>query len=559
MTQQAGPQTILAPFDGTEIELEGTTWQVERRADEFWVTARPAPVNGSPGGAPEIEKRVVMATGSHNYQLYWLESEGTAGLEQFPLVFFLREKLWVPRKSRFLRPPLERTPNETGRWKSHCIKCHATRGRKEVLPGGETRVAELGIACEACHGPGGQHVEKNESPLRRYRYHVSGDPDPTIVNPKRLPHDRSTQVCGQCHSIEIFLTPEKAADWKHEGTRYRPGDDLSKFQSTVVGRYEDNPPEVRSYLDNSRGFRLKNCFWPDGMLRVAGREYHGMLESPCYQRGEMSCLSCHAMHPGADDSRSLPTWAEDQLGWGMDGDRACLQCHPRFESPAQRAAHTHHAADSTGSACYNCHMPYTSWGLLRAIRSHTVDSPSAATSVATGRPNACNLCHLDRTLLWTAQTLKTWYGIEPPRLSADDETVAASILWALRGDAVQRALAAWSMGWEPARRASGTKWMVPYLCTLMLDPYDAVRFNAQRTLAGYPEYAATATARVVGSTKEEQSAIMTRVLNEWNRTFPGSSGRTGSNLLLRPGGMLDMDHMRRLVAQRDDQDLILFE
>ena len=40
-----------------------------------------------------------------------------------------------------------------------------------------------------------------------------------------------------------------------------------------------------------------------------------------------------------------------------------------------------------------------------SIRSHQVSSPSVAESLPpVGRPNACNLCHLDRTLAWTRIT-----------------------------------------------------------------------------------------------------------------------------------------------------------
>jgi len=551
MTQLAGPQSILAPFDGTELDLEDVTWRVERRGDEFWIRSR--------DDVAELEHRVVMATGSHNYQLYWLESNRTDGLRQFPLVYLLHDGIWVPRKSRFLQPPIETTPNETGRWRAHCIKCHATRGRKDHVPSGETRVAELGISCEACHGPGGEHVAANRNPLHRYALHVSGEPDPTIVNPRRLPHDRSTEVCGQCHGIEVFLDVEQATNWAHEGSGFRPGDELSQYQTTVSGRYEDNPPEVRQYLDNHDTFQLRYCFWSDGTLRVTGREYHGMLETPCYQRGTMSCLSCHTLHQPAGDTRPRRTWANDQLGPGMDGDRACLQCHGRFENSSEVVAHTHHPVDSTGSACYNCHMPYTTWGLLKAIRSHTVVSPSVATSLATGRPDACNQCHLDQTLEWTAQKLKEWYGIEAPELSADEKETAASILWTLRGDAGQRALMAWSMGWEPARQASGTDWLVPFLSALLMDPYHAVRFNAQRSLRAYPEYADVTTDALVGADQTQQAQMVKEVFSRWEQAFPPSARRKESRLLIKPDGTADLDRFRRFAQQRDNRPLVLFE
>jgi len=551
MTQIAGPDSVLAPFEGTELSLEGVTWRVERRGDEFWVEGK--------DDATQLERRVAMTTGSHNYQLYWLESHEESGLAQFPLVYLRREKMWIPRKARFLQPPIESTPLETGRWKSHCIKCHATSGRKEDLASGETHVAELGISCEACHGPGAKHVEANRTPIRRYSLHLNGEPDPTIVNPRRLPHDRATDVCGQCHSIEIFLDDAKAKDWAHQGTRYRPGNDLSLFQTSVAGRYEDNPPEVRQYLDHHQNFDLRYCFWSDGTLRVTGRERHGMLESPCYQRGTMSCLSCHSLHRPKDDARTFAEWAEDQLEPGMDGDQACLQCHARFANSEELVAHTHHPIGSTGSGCYNCHMPYTTWGLLRAIRSHTVESPGVAVSLATGRPNGCNQCHLDQTLQWTADKLKEWYKIEPPELSEDEKETAASLLWTLRGDAGQRALMAWSMGWQPARAASGTDWMVPFLTALLVDPYHAVRFNAQRSLRSYPDYAEATAISSIGPTEEQQLSMAEAILSEWKRSFPAASVKTESRLLLTTDGRIDAERYKRLVGERDNRALVLFE
>jgi len=556
MTQVASPRAIEAPFDGTELHLEGVTWWVERRGDEFWVRGR-EPVRNS-AEVRTLDKRIVMTTGSHNYQMYWMEGDG-AGMIPFPLVYLLYDRIWIPRKARFLRPPVERTPFETGRWGVHCIKCHATRGQPRHPPEGETRVAELGISCEACHGPGSEHTARNRSPVRRFLSYVSRGPDPSIVNPARLSHERSTQVCAQCHAIEVFLTPEKGQEWRRYGTRYRPGDDLAEYQTLVSGRYEDNSPAVRDYIDDGAVFKLRNCFWPDGMLRVAGREYHGMAETPCYQRGDMSCISCHKLHRPKDDLRALSDWADDQLGKVALGDGACLQCHQQYEAPQALTAHTHHEAGSSGSRCYNCHMPYTTWGLLRAIRSHTVDSPDVATSKETGRPNACNQCHLDRTLRWSADKLDEWYGIESPELSEDERSIAASVLWTLAGDPVQRALMAWSMGWEPARQVSGTRWMVPYLTRLLDDPYAAVRFRAQRSLSLFPEYQAVTADSIAGATKGQQIEMMRFILDDWHQRFPGSGGRHGAHLLIQADAKIDMTRFARLNALRNDESIILFE
>src|SRR5262249_104019 len=139
-------------------------------------------------------------------------------------------------------------------------------------------------------------------------------------------------------------------------------------------------------------------------------------------------------------------------------------------------AHTKHQADSAGSSCYNCHMPFTTYGLLKTIRSHQISSPTVQATLQTGRPNACNLCHLDKTLGWSAEHLHDRYGAAVPEMSADDLAVSASVMTLLKGDAGQRAIVGQAMGWGPAQQASGTGWMPPYLALLLTDSYDAVRY-----------------------------------------------------------------------------------
>ena len=118
----------------------------------------------------------------------------------------------------------------------------------------------------------------------------------------------------------------------------------------------------------------------------------------------------------------------------------------------------------------NCHMPHTSFGLFTAMRSHRVDSPNAATSAKTGRPNACNLCHLDRTLTQTAADLERWYGQPVPApMPPEHEGLAASMVWLLTGDAVVRSITAWHMGWQPALDASGRGWQAPVLAATLVE------------------------------------------------------------------------------------------
>jgi hypothetical protein len=361
----------------------------------------------------------------------------------------------------------------------------------------DTRATEFGVACESCHGPSEEHARANRNPLRRYAAHLTGGPDPTIVQPVRLAPARSSQVCGQCHSFWEFGDPQSERDANWRGLPYRPGDDLAATRFIVQPTRNLASATMKAFIEADAGF-IRDIFWPDGMVRATGREYNGLIESPCFKHATdnartMSCFSCHTMHKTADDERAIGEWADDQLAPRALGNEACLQCHRDTRGPhpitvADPSAHTRHRPDSSGSSCYNCHMPFTTYGLLKTIRSHQISSPSVQATLDTGRPNACNLCHLDKTLAWTAQYLEEWYGVAKPALDDDATSVAASLLWLLKGDAGQRAIIAQSMGWTPAQQASGSAWLTPYLALTAKDSYDAVRYIAARSQRTLPPF-----------------------------------------------------------------------
>lgn len=553
MTQVATPDAVLAPHTSRTPPFKGVAWQLSREGESIYATPL------SPAGEPLAEKeRLAITTGSHHYQIYWLESPTEPELAQLPLVWHLAEKRWIPRQSVFLAPPPPSIYMEGGRWPRGCIQCHTTNGVAHHSGDERTHVAEFGIACEACHGPGSAHVDLEREHEREGVSTSTLDPaaDIRIVNPEELAHDRASQVCGQCHGIHLFGA-EDTKRWLRDGFAYRPGDDLSASRELVRGTPEKNSASMRALLEERPGM-LDAMFWSDGEVRVSGREYNGLVESPCYQRGEMSCLSCHEMHPSSSDPRPLDHWANDQLKREMDGPRACSQCHADFKEPEKLREHTRHAAGSTGSDCLNCHMPYTTYGLTKAIRSHTITSPSVAATVATGRPNACNQCHLDRTLGWTADRLHEWFGQPRPKLDHDQETIAASVVSALAGDAGLRAILAWNLGWSPARAVSGTGWMPYVLTTLLQDPYDAVRFVAMRTVRLDPRYA-TFRPEFTHDLQTQRDVIRSGMLADWMREGLSARPDRRDAVLVRPDGSLDEARFRALYGRVDGRVMSLAE
>ena len=544
MTQIASRESVRGDFKNVTLELDGERYSLEHRDDEFWVDLvdpdwklHPAAAMKGSGSAaspvlanpPRVRRRISLVTGSHYMQAYWLDNQHGNQQFSFPFTYLFEQQRWVPRRSVFLKDPAVLSWNQV--WNVGCIDCHSTAGQPRQETDSvwyDTRVAELGIACEACHGPAAEHVRLNSDPRRRYTLHLQKHGDPSVVQPGRLSAKRSSEVCGRCHSVHAAREEE---NWLKEGSSFRPGADL-EATVRVIRR-----PET---------FKLRRAsFWSDGMIRVSGREYNGLLKTPCFQAGPMSCLSCHAMH------QSSPT---NQLAKGMESNLACVQCHTAFEG--NLAQHTHHAANSSGSLCYNCHMPYTSYGLLKALRSHQISNPSVKTSLQTGRPNACNLCHLDKTLEWTAQNLSSWYRIPQDELSPEQKGVAASILWALKGDAGQRALIAWHMGWKPAQAISGDSWLAPYLATLLEDPYPAVRYIASRSLKGLPAFGPFAADYDYLAAADQLHRASQRASRIWT---DAATPAANASLLLEKDGRLNQDAVETLRRARDNRVVELDE
>lgn len=300
----------------------------------------------------------------------------------------------------------------------------------------------------------------------------------------------------------------------------------------------------------------------------------------------MSCLSCHSLH------ESEPV---DQLEAGMRNNDACYGCHADIRDAL--VEHTHHAPDSAGSLCYNCHMPNVVYGLLGVHRSHRVISPSVQTTLESGLPNACNLCHLDQTLAWTSTRMAEWYDHDDLSgdLDADERSIASSLVLLLRGDAVQRAVAAnafWRAATdeiEPGLPASADanhaqsptavsadssqrpnaaphgpdrlQWSVPFLLELLDDPYAAVRLQAHRAIR-------TITGRdddyFYLDPAANRQAACTTIRDSWLSDFTAAQRAEQTPPLrtavpLGNDGLPDQATLRRLREARDDREVAIDE
>ena len=144
-----------------------------------------------------------------------------------------------------------------------------------------------------------------------------------------------------------------------------------------------------------------------------------------------------------------------------------------------------------------------------------------------------------------------------PELSEDDRNIAAAVQWILKGDAGQRALIAWGMGWESAQKTAGRGWLYPYLIYTLTDSYAAVRFDAWKslqTLPGFSDYPFTYTApdRALGE-------AATRAYEKWQREVRNVNAVYQPETAIDSDGHFRKDVFQRLRSERDEKPIFLAE
>lgn len=435
MTKPVAEATIVGDFrDGTRFADHDRSYTFGTRDGKPFVSV-------SFGGRPPETFTVDYTLGAKRYQGY-LSTLPEGRIYVLPVFWHVASKRWVDWK--------EITPIPDGAheirqiWNQNCFNCHGTN----IVQGydiGEKKYrstwTEMGIGCEACHGPGRQHVTLMEEWEK---------------NPASKPkYDSSSKNRQLSETLKIFSTRSSEPRRVFDTCSYCHGNKNNVF---VGFRGGDN------YADYALPFLISEPlpehdfqgeFWPDGRPNRFNRP-QALTLSGCFKAGAVTCTSCHVAH-GSRNEFSLKV----NINQGRNGDQLCTQCHsePTARPSAEQAtrtsgeqairspgnqlikasftgagleAHTFHAPESAGSRCISCHMSDVNWRLLIRRRDHTFQPPVPENTAQFGIPNACTTCHDDRTPEWAARQMNEWWGDQDRRAQAT--TLADTMYRAGSGD-----------------------------------------------------------------------------------------------------------------------------
>jgi Tfp pilus assembly protein PilF len=379
--------TVLGDFDGARFEHLGVTTSFRRTSgtgengERFLVTTE------GPDGALH-EYTVSHVFGVEPLQQYLVPFEG--GRVQALGVAWDSRPADAGGQRWFHLYPDERIPPDdvlhwTGvqqRWNYMCAECHSTdlrRGYDAARDSYSTTWAEIDVACEACHGPGSAHVAWAEAGARG----VAQDADPRLAirledhDGGRWEMDPATGIARR--SVARAAPTEVEACARCHSRR-----------TPIAGEYEHGRPLLDTHVP---ALLEEPLYHADGQIQEEVYEWGSFVQSRMYAAG-VRCSDCHDPHSLA------PRYG--------GGNTLCAQCHApeRFDTPE----HHHHAPDSAGARCIECHMPQRTYMVVDPRRDHSMRVPRPDLSLALGTPNACNDCHTDQGAAWAAAAAETWYG-----------------------------------------------------------------------------------------------------------------------------------------------------
>ncbi|WP_159517967.1 tetratricopeptide repeat protein [Sunxiuqinia indica] len=374
----ANDSTVLGDFADQTLGAQGHTYKMYRKDGKFFVYS-----DGEDGEMKEFEVKYVF--GYTPLQQYLVEFD-RGRLQTLPVTWNTVDHNWYHiADSTYQDEVIDHDnwlhwTNQAQNWNGMCAECHSTnvvKGYDSEKDSYHTTWSEIDVSCEACHGPGSQHIEWAELPkYSRSDFQNFG----LQVKTSNIDNKQYVDLCVRCHSRKSSLG------------------DMEYASGNFYNHSNPNLPD-------------EPAWYVDGQIRDEDYVYASFLQSKMYERG-IQCNDCHNVHSG------------ERL---FEGNKLCLQCHQK--EIYDTYSHHHHKSKGmpgeavvsesgvvfdvgSGTECVNCHMHGRYYMGVDYRNDHSFRIPRPDLSIKNGTPNACNQCHVEKSNGWSDKYITEWYGKE---------------------------------------------------------------------------------------------------------------------------------------------------
>ena len=352
--QEPTDSAVLGNFNNASLQADGVSSRFFKKEGKYFLNTQ-----GEDGQNHDYP--IKYAFGHFPLQQYLIEFPN-GRMQVSRQSWDSRDKKWFQQykgQKIHYRDWLHWTGNAQN-WNTMCAECHSTNLKKNYdleKDSYQTSYDLLTVSCEACHGPGEQHVKYINS-----KDYQSGkkEPNSLLLLAKNTKQLDQINACAPCHSVQSNVAPDKIAS------------------NELLDNHIPSVPNTER-------------FHADGQVNEEDYNYASFLQSKMFARG-VQCSNCHNPHSG---KLVLP------------GNLTCLQCHAKtFDEPS----HHFHTINTAGAACVNCHAPGKNYMGNDLRHDHSFRVPRPDMSVQYSTPNACNNCHQDKPAKWAADAVVKWYG-----------------------------------------------------------------------------------------------------------------------------------------------------
>jgi predicted CXXCH cytochrome family protein len=373
--KHANNESVLANFDDFSFSDAGEVNKFYKKKAQFWVN-----IKGPDGKFHDYQIKYTF--GFEPLQQYMVEFDD-GRVQLIPFAWDSRTKAEGGQRWFNLYPEFTENhqdffwTNKGQNWNYMCADCHSTKVTKNFdvkTDSYKTTFSEINVGCEACHGPGSDHLSWAKEPSTLAKgmgfsrnigtqvkewVHKEGF---NTLKPKAIHSSQQTLVCAQCHSRRTQISNNSHIDKNDFGEKY-----------------------LLSLITNDN-------YYADGQIYNENFVYGSFLQSKMAKNGVV-CSNCHDPHTAK---------------LTMPEEVVCLQCH-QAQSYAQKSHHQHQD-DSAGAQCVNCHMPETTYMQVDDRRDHGWHKPTPNIAKQFGTPDTCLSCHEDKDSNWSSNYVSKWFN-----------------------------------------------------------------------------------------------------------------------------------------------------